>query len=183
MIHEIGPDGTIQVTEDYRGAAGLPEMPCFGAAWKLPLELSRVKRYGLGPDENYIDRMQGAKLGCYETAPEANLSGYVVPQECGNRAGVRWVSLRGADGFGLRIESDTPFEFSALPYICHELENARHRYELPRPYATVLRINQRQMGVGGDNTWGAKPHDNYIVSGEGEKRFCFRVRLVRASEE
>lgn len=178
LSHEISGDGTIEVTETYSGVDDLPELPCFGVAWKFPVEFDRVCWYGLGPDENYIDRMQGAKLGCHETTPKLSMSGYVVPQECGNRTGVRWMTLCDADGYGVKISSQTPFEFSALPYTCHELESARHHYELPRPYATVLRINQRQMGVGGDNSWGARTHHEYLVSGEDEKRFCFTVKLV-----
>ena len=179
LLHEISADGTIKVTETFDGAAGMQELPCFGVAWKFPLAFDRVSWYGLGPEENYIDRMQGARLGRFETSPKDSVSGYVVPQECGNRTGVRWITLCDAAGYGVQIESETPFEFSALPYTCHELENARHHYELPSPYATVLRINQRQMGVGGDNSWGARTHSDYLVSGEDKRRFCFTVRLVR----
>lgn len=183
LSHEISADGTIKVTETYSGAKGLPEMPCFGVAWKLPSEFDRVCWYGLGPEESYIDRMQGAKLGRYETTPQLSMSGYVVPQECGNRTGVRWVTLCDRAGYGVRIESEIPFEFSALPYTCHELENARHHYELPGNYATVLRINQRQMGVGGDNSWGARTHSDYLVSGEENRSFCFTVKLVKGSQK
>lgn len=175
LRHEVSSDGSICVTETYQGVPGLPEMPCFGVSLKIPAEFDQIAWYGLGPEENYIDRMQGAKLGYYETTPEAGIPGYVVPQECGNKAGVRWFTACDKNGAGIRVESGRPFEFSALPYTCHELENARHLYELPRPCATVLRINKRQMGVGGDNTWGAKPHGTYLVSGEGEKKFCFRI--------
>lgn len=176
LRHEVYPDGSISVTESYRGALGLPEMPCFGVSLKLPLDFNKVRWYGLGPEENYIDRMQGARLGCFETTPEASLAGYVVPQECGNRCGVRWFTVCGQNGLGIKVESEEPFEFSALPYTCHELEHARHHFELPRPYATALRILKRQMGVGGDNTWGAKPHSSYLVSSEGEKTFHFWIR-------
>ena len=49
--------------------------------------------------------------------------------------------------------------FSALPYTPHELENARHLYELPRDdNKTIVRCAAFQRGVGGDNSWGAKPH-------------------------
>ena len=49
--------------------------------------------------------------------------------------------------------------FSALPYTPHELENARHLYELPRDdNKTIVRCAAFQRSVGGDNSWGAKPH-------------------------
>ena len=107
------------------------------------------------------------------------MAGYVVPQECGNHVETRWVSVTDEHGMGVRIRSDCPFEFSALPYTCHELENARHFYELPRVYATVLRLNQYQTGIGGDNSWGAWAHDEYILKAQGRKEFSLTIELLR----
>lgn len=176
--HGISGDGSIMVTIKYQSAGDVPQLPCFGAAWKLPKDLSRVCWYGLGPEENYIDRCRGAALGVYQTTPEDSLSGYVVPQECGNRTGVRWLTLCDEDGQGIRIESEKPFEFSVLAYTCHELENARHHYELPRAYATVLRLNEVQMGIGGDNSWGAETHEAYRIPGNQNREFTFTIRPV-----
>lgn len=176
LRHEIFGNGSIRVTQHYTGTAGLPELPCFGVSLKLPETFHNIRYYGLGPSENYIDRAKGARLGIFETTAQQELSGYVVPQECGNRTGVRWFTAVNSSGLGIMVESEEPFEFSALPYTCHELENAYHRYELPLPYATVLRINKRQMGVGGDNTWGARTHEAFLIPSDKEMAFTFTLR-------
>ena len=106
------------------------------------------------------------------------MSGYVVPQECGNHADTRWVEVCDESGTGIRIEGQMPFEFSALPYTCHELESARHHYELPHPYAVTLRILEAQTGVGGDNSWGAWAHEQYILDSSKDRELRFTVRSL-----
>ena len=89
--------------------------------------------------------------------------------------GVRWAEVTDYKGRGLRFEGDG-LDFSALPYTPHEIENAAHDYELPPVHYTVIRAALKQMGVGGDNSWGARTHDEYLldVSGPLELRFSFR---------
>lgn len=86
--------------------------------------------------------------------------------------------LTDEQGAGVKITSSNPFEFSALPFTCHEMENARHLYELPRAYATVLRLLQYQTGVGGDNSWGAWAHDEYVLKSGGKKEFEITVKMI-----
>lgn len=175
VTYRIDAAGVMEVEEHYIGCKGLPDMPCFGMTWKLPGTFDQVCWYGLGPEETYSDRRSGGRLGVFKTSAKDSLPGYVVPQECANHTETRWMTLTDSKGRGVRIESDIPFEFSALPYTCHELEQARHLYELPLPYASVLRLNACQTGVGGDNSWGAWAHEPYIVHAEGEKYFRFCI--------
>lgn len=178
LAHTVSADGSIAVTERYVGVNGLPELPCFGVSVKLSHQLDNVEYYGYGPMENYIDRHKGARLGVFATTPQQEISGYVIPQECGNRINTRYVRLTNNKGQGIMVKSDTPFEFSTLPYTCHELENAYHHYELPNVYATVLRLNKIQMGVGGDNTWGAKTHEEFLVKSDKDMTFEFVISLI-----
>lgn len=158
-------DGKVEVTMDYTPSPNQIGMPEFGMMFKLPLDLENVEYYGEGPMENYIDRHLGSLLGVYQYTIYENLTPYLMPQECGNRTGMRYAHIYNKDDIGLKFDScGDAIEFSALPYTPMELENARHQYELPLPYQSVLRINQIQMGVAGDNTWGAKTHDEYLLS-------------------
>lgn len=181
VTHDIDRQGKMEVTERVSTKGKLPEMPCYGMAWKLKLPFNHIKWYGRGPEETYVDRYQGGKIGVYETTAEESLSHYLIPQECGNHVHVNWLEVTDDYGRGIKIESQRKFEFSALPYTCHEIENARHEYELPKPYATVLRLNQYQTGIGGDNAWGAWAHEKYILPGEGEKIFTFTVNILRGN--
>ena len=178
LLHKVYADGTIDITEKYPGADKMPEMPCFGLAWKLPVEFSKITWYGKGPEETYVDRCEGGKIGVYHTTAEAEISGYLIPQECGNHVETRWVTVSDANGAGIRLESEELFEFSALPYTCHELEHARHWYELPKPYAVVLRLNQYQTGIGGDNSWGAKAHEQYILKSDEPREFHLTIHPI-----
>ncbi|WP_297598437.1 glycoside hydrolase family 2 TIM barrel-domain containing protein [uncultured Cetobacterium sp.] len=165
-------DGKIDVGMEYIGVEGLSEMPLLGMSYKIPQEFSEIKWYGMGPEENYIDRVSGARLGIFETDVHKNMSQYVIPQECGNRIGTRWIEIKNKAGFGMKISGEIPFEFSALPYTVSELENAYHQYELPKSHCTALNINKVQMGVGGDDSWGATTHEEYLIP--SDKNIIFR---------
>lgn len=168
--------GEIETTLHYRGVKNLPEMPLFGINFKVKKEFKDIEFYGLGPKETYLDRREGGTLNTFRSDIFKEVSEYVIPQECGNHIETRWVKLYNKESkLGLKISSKTNFEFSALPYSNHELENAKHHYELPRHYASFLNINYKQTGVGGDDSWGAKPHEDFILSSEKDLIFEFKI--------
>ena len=173
--YRVHPCGRVDVCLHYDPVEGLGVMPEFGMITKLDADYNRVRFFGLGPEENHIDRRQGARLGIWEYRAEENLTPYLMPQECGNRTGIRWADIIDAKGRGLRLWLNGG-EFSALPWTPHELENAAHGFELPPVCYTVLKMSAIQMGVGGDDSWGARTHDEYLpdVSGPMEFRFSFR---------
>ena len=100
-----------------------------------------------------------------------------MPQECGNRTGVRWAEITDDRGRGLKLLLNGG-EFSALPWTPHELENAAHGYELPPVHYTVLKMSSRQMGVGGDDSWGARTHPEYLLPRGQDLCLRFRFRGV-----
>ncbi|HIQ62377.1 MAG TPA: DUF4981 domain-containing protein [Candidatus Avichristensenella intestinipullorum] len=177
LTYTVHPCGQVTVTLAYDPVEGLGDMPEFGVMFKLDADCSCIRYYGLGPDENYVDRHEGARLGIFRTTARDNLAHYLVPQECGNRTGVRWAEVTDFRGRGLRFTGDA-MEFSALPYTPHELENAAHEYELPPVHYTVVRASQMQMGVGGDNSWGARTHEEYLLDVGGRKTFTFSFRGI-----
>lgn len=177
VTYTVTGDGAIRMEAVYHGQEGLPSLPAFGMNFKLKERYHNFRFYGLGPDENYLDRMDGAKLGVYSGTAAGNLSGYVVPQECGNRMGIRWLTVTDDDGIGLRFEyEDVPFEGSVLPYSCYELENAMHIYELPHPHYTWVRILGCQMGVGGDDSWGAPVQRQFWLDADIDRKLVFTIR-------
>lgn len=172
--YTVTGDGQVQATLEYGGARTVA-VPEFGLLFTLPKTYSRVDYYGRGPAENYIDRKTGAMLGRYEyTAPE-NLTPYSRPQECGNRTGVRMAAVTGADGLGFVFRAGAPggMDLGALPYTPQELECARHAYALPAVTKTVVRCTMGQMGVGGEDSWGARVHEDALCRIEQGTRFTF----------
>jgi beta-galactosidase len=175
LTYEVFGDGTIQTTLSYDPVKELGDMPEFGVMFKLDADYDILKWYGLGSQETYADRKSGAKLGLYENHVKDNMAEYLVPQECGNKCGVRCAKVVDRKGRGMLFFGDE-LSFSALPYTPHEVENAAHAYELPEVHYTVVRVAKAQMGIGGDDSWGAKVHPEYLldVSQPLEFTFCFR---------
>lgn len=175
LIYEGFGNGKLKVSMEYGGIEGLSDMPLFGMSYKIPKDYSEVKWYGMGPEENYIDRVHGARLGIFETDVNKNMSEYVIPQECGNRIGTRWLEITDKIGVGIKIAGEEPFEFSALPYTIGEIESAQHHYELPKSHCTALNINKIQMGVGGDDSWGAPTHEEYLIPSNKGYSFSYTI--------
>ncbi len=160
--YRVHSDGVITVRQTYVPVAGLPDMPEFGWMLKTSAHLDQVEWYGLGPEETYWDRQKGGKLGIWRNQVTDNLAKYLVPQETGNKTGVRYAQVTDRQGHGLRFCGDN-LNFSALPYTPHELESAMHAYELPTYNQTVIRVSLQQLGVAGDDSWGARTHPEYQI--------------------
>jgi beta-galactosidase len=179
MAYTVRPDGSIRVQADYSGAAGLPKLPIFAVSFKVSADYDQLKWLALGPEENYADRAQGARLCSFEGTAAGNVSGYVMPQESGNRTGVRRLDVTDVLGRGIRIAADgAPVECGVSPYTAFELENAQHVYELPQAHYTVITVAGRQMGVGGDDSWGAPVHEPYTIPSDAPMSFSFVIERV-----
>ena len=177
VAYTVFGDGTVETKLTYDPVEGLPDMPEFGMMFKLNADYDNVEWYGYGPEETYADRRHGAKLGIYKNKAADNMAKYLVPQECGNKVGVRYAKVTDDRGRGLLFSGDE-LSFSALPYTPHELENAAHPYELPQVHYTVVRVALAQMGVGGDDSWGAWVHPEYNIDVTKPLEFTFRFRGI-----
>lgn len=175
VTYRVFGDGTIETTLSYDPVKELGDMPEFGMMFKLDADYDTVKWYGLGPQETYADRQHGGKFGVYENKVADNIAEYLVPQESGNKCSVRYAKVMDKKGRGMLFFGDE-LSFSALPYTPHELENAAHHFELPPVHYTVVRVAKKQMGVGGDDSWGSHTHPEYLLdaSEKMEFTFCFR---------
>ena len=170
-------DGSVKITMSYTPPMDCSNMPEFGLLFEMDPAFDCCCWYGMGPEETYCDRQTGAKLGVYQNRVGDNYSRYLRPQECGNHTGVRWAKITDENDFGLKFEADQTMDFSALGYTPHELENAAHQYELPRTFKTVVRTSMKQIGVGGDNTWGACTHVPYRIQAPEGALMHFSVIL------
>jgi len=170
-------DGTVETTLSYIPVPELGDMPEFGMMLRLDADFENLKWYGLGPEETYADRLRGGRLGIFENKVSDNMARYPLPQECGNKCGVRWAEVTSENGRGMRFWGNE-LSFSALPYTPHELENALHGYELPPVHSTIIRVALAQMGVGGDDSWGARVHPEYLLDTSSETKFTFCFRGI-----
>ena len=176
ISYEVFGDGRVKTTLTYDPVKELGDMPEFGVMFKFNADYDHVEWYGLGEAETYADRKHGAKLGIYKNMVADNMARYMVPQECGAKEEVRWAKVTDRKGRGMLFEMDPengPMMFSALPYTPHEMENAMHPYELPEVHYTVVRAAKGQMGIGGDDSWGSRTHEEYLLKADEKMTFSF----------
>lgn len=183
QVYTVYGTGDVKVTSTLEpGSADLPMIPEIGNMLTIPKEFSNITWYGRGPEENYIDRRTGYNVGIYRDLADHFFNDYIKPQETGNRTDVRWVSLTNDEGLGLLVKAEKPMEFNALNYTPEQLTNALHSYLLPKGQDITLRLNMRQMGLGGDNSWGAKPLEKYQNPSNKTYEYTYTLKPVAADK-
>jgi beta-galactosidase len=153
----FGADGSVTVNNRIVPRGTMPQtLPRIGLSLKLDKALERMKWYGRGPLENYIDRCTGSFLGVWHSTVTEQYVDYIRPQDCGYKSDVRWVEFRAEDGRGVRFTSAEPMFVQALHYDCDDLDFARHRagqkrHRVPLMPVEEVRLNLdcRQLGLGG----------------------------------
>lgn len=175
--------GDILVKNTLIPGTGLPEIPEVGTIIKLSEGLENIKWYGRGPQENYWDRKKGADVGVYESTVDEQFFPYLRPQETGNNTDIRWMMLTDETGVGIMAIAEQPLlEGSALHYTPWDLDSAAHPYELERNDDITLKLSYHQMGLGGDNSWGAWPHPEYILTANQTYSYSYRLLPVDLNE-
>jgi beta-galactosidase len=162
------------------GITGLPDLPRFGIELQLIKDFYQLMYYGRGPHENYIDRNSSAFIDVYQSSVMEQYFPYIRPQENGYKTDVRWMTIANIQGAGLLFKANGNFGFSTLNFSTDDLdqltmENYRHTPDLKSRKTTFVNIDLKQMGVGGDNSWGAQPHEQYTLPPK-EYKFSFSFR-------
>ncbi len=163
LRYQVFSGGEILVENHFAGSGDLPEMPRFGMQVKIPNRFALLRWYGRGPHESYWDRLTGAAVGIYEEIVTEPKHMYIRPQEYGNKTDVRWMTLTDRTGHGLKITGLPLLYVSAWPWSMEDLEKAKHPHELPDRDFLTVNIDYKQMGVGGDDSWGAQTHTQYTL--------------------
>ena len=169
VIYQVERDGTIRVHNEFQPANPdkLPEIPRLGMLMGLADGFDQIEYYGRGPHENYCDRKTSALVGIYRTNKEEQVIPYVSAQEFGNRTDTRWLVIKNKSGYGIKFSGLPLFEFSAIPYKPEDLtlnrRGEKHFVDVPRRNNLYVTIDLKQMGVGGDDSWGARPHPQYLI--------------------
>ncbi|NBC68759.1 DUF4981 domain-containing protein [Paenibacillus sacheonensis] len=175
VTYDVLSTGAIEVGLQLNPGEGLPEIPEIGMMLTMDGSFDQLEWYGKGPQDSYWDRQHGAKIGRYAGTVAEQFVPYLRPQECGNKVAVRSASVSNGQGASLRFAGEPLIELNALPYTPFELEAYDHVYKLPASDKTVVRVNHKQMGVGGDNSWGATAHPQYLL--HANQIYSFRFTL------
>lgn len=177
--YTISVTGEVDIDYVLIPGTGLPEIPAIGFVLQMSDQFDRLSWYGKGPHESYLDKQKGAKIGRYTGRVANQMVPYLKPQECGNKIGVRSADIINEAGIGLALSGQPTFELNALPYTDKQLELASHSYKLPKTDHTVVRINLAQMGIAGDDTWGAPTHPEFTLYAEQNYHFSFSLAGVK----
>jgi len=158
-------------------------IPRIGMKMTLPVEFENIEYFGRGPIENYSDRKYTSHFGLYETTVSDLYVPYIRPQENGHRTDVTYLLLKNKNGAGLKIQSDKMFEFNALHNSVEDFDagmikddNLKHTKDIVAKDLVELHIDYKMMGLGSDDSWGALPHEEYMIypSPKGYK-YSFRI--------
>ncbi len=185
--YDVYGNGVVSVNNTFKaGKENLPEIPRLGMRLRLPRQFDRSRWFGRGPHENYWDRKTGAYLGDYSMPVKDLFFPYVSPQETGYRTDTRWLALTNKEGQGVLFIGNPAFGFSALSYSMEELERQfrgeKHLNQINEGDFVEVMIDYKQMGLGGDDSWGAKPHSQYILLPK-DYRFGFIIRPLKGGDD
>ncbi len=167
ITYTVNKDGSLTTSAHYKALSDdLPEMLRFGMLMTLPKDYNGFTWYGRGPHENYVDRKHDTFMGIWNGKVEEQAFPYYRPQETGNKTDVRWLTLKNENGKGIRVDGAQPLSVSATNNRPEDLDPGMTKKQqhwsdvLPR-HEVVLCVDLFQRGVGGLQSWGAKPLDQY----------------------
>ena len=188
LTYTLTAEGEVIIRQqlDADDEAKVAPMFRYGMQLQMPQAYNSVKYYGRGPVENYCDRHDSEFLGVYEAKVADEYFPYVRPQESGNHTDVRWFRVLDAEGKGLEFYAGAPIEVSALNYLTEDLDDGpvkdkaigRHSGDLVERPLTQVHIQQRQMGLGCVNSWGAWPREEYMLPYR-DYDFTYVIKPVR----
>jgi beta-galactosidase len=181
LNYEINSKGELSVEEQLNmdKTKETPVLPRFGMEIILPKDFSTLSYYGRGPHENYIDRNYSAQVGLYNQRVSEQYYPYIRPQETGNKTDIRWLELSN-DKLKITVRSNELLAMTALHYLTEDLDDGlqkdqRHAAELKERDLTSLKIDYKQMGVGGIDSWQAWPMEKYLLR---DKTYQYQFKII-----
>lgn len=181
ISYTVHSDGTLDVDASFTLAEGV-SLPRLSLQALLAPALENVSWFGDGPQENYPDRLDAARVGQWHNTVSGMGEVMTRTQSMGTRMGTRWLALTDADGHGLRITADGTLGFSALHYTDRDLWNAKYMHCLPSMVRneTVLQLDCAMRGLG-NASCGPAPLPQYEIEVPATHTCRFRITPAAAN--
>ena len=182
-IYTVYGSGDIVINARFKPAkSDLPKLVRLGMQMSLPSGFEQISWLGPGPQESYADR-KDARVGLYHgTVEQQFFADYTEPGESGNKADARWIALTNGKGIGLLAIGEPRLSANALHFGTEDLNAGKHAFELPHRDYITLNLDLKQQGVGGDNSWGAWPHEEFLIPCQ-PYTYSFRLRPFSSGED
>lgn len=180
-LYAVYADGEIAVENNVLiDDVKLPELPRIGMNLQMPVAYNQVQWYGRGPLENYSDRNWASPVGLYKSTAADMYFPYIRPQETGNHTETRWVSITNKNGEGLKFSGVPTINFSALHNTIEDFDDGdrkhqRHTVDIVKRDLVSINIDYKQRGLGGDDSWGALPHEPYRLM---PKNYSYKFKIT-----
>lgn len=162
-IYSLDGNSKLDIQQIIMPNIKLSSIPAISDLFVLKDEYKNINYYGRGSIENYWDKYNCARIGLYEEVVDEKITPYLQPQECGSKSDIRYLEIKNDLGLGIKIKGKPTFEFNISKYHPEDIEVATHMHELKQYDGIILRMIYKQAGVGGDDSWHATPHPEYIL--------------------
>jgi len=188
VIYTVRPDGWVEVAFHLAPNKGLPDIPRVGMVGELPAAFDRVTWFGPGPQETYSDKKE-TRVGVYSGTVAAQFVPYLMVSESGNKADARWIAVTDAMGAGLFAVGRPLLSANASIYTSEAQTAAPskqvnvHPHSITRAEGTVLNLDLAQRGLGGDDSWGAMPHAQFLLQADHDYAYSFVLRPLAGGNE
>jgi beta-galactosidase len=194
-VYTVNGLGEVSISNDMEMIVEkFPDLPRFGMNMIMPVAFDRLSWLGRGPHESYWDRKTSAFVDIYSASVADQYWPYIRPQENGNKEDVRWLALTNAAGTGIIFRGKPLINFSTHHMLMEDFESTertdgrqssgvkplqRHTIDVVPRELTSVNIDYKQMGVGGDNSWGARTHPEYRLS---DNKYSYTFRMIPVSD-
>ena len=153
---------------------GNPPLPRFGFEFLMPEENEKLRYFGRGEAESYVDKNLASRKGVFETLVGDHFEHYVRPQENMAHTDTDWMAVSNLSGHGLyAFSTDKAFSFNCSHFTAMDLTEAKHDFELVPRKETVVNIDYRHAGIGSASC-GPTLHERWQLK---ENKFDFSFRL------
>ena len=178
VAYNLVSGGALKIDAAFHGGTSHVDVPRIGFRTRLKAGYDSFTYFGRGPRENYCDRFSAYPVGIYSSSAEAECYPYVRPQETGHHTGVEWLEIG-----PLCITGDKAFEFNALRCSIEDLDPRDadggriwgHINDIPVRDYVELCLDGVMTGVGGYNSWGARPEPDRTVW--ADRDYAFSITL------
>ncbi|WP_242117511.1 glycoside hydrolase family 2 TIM barrel-domain containing protein [Aestuariivivens sediminicola] len=188
-IYTLFGNGVIKIDNTLHETHYEADIPRVGMRMQLQKEYDSLTYYGRGPWENYHDRKASAFMDIYRQTVLEQYLPYIRPQENGYKTDTRWLAIYNTNKEGLLFVTDQVqpgFGFSAhhmpnemfdvtsgLDYKGNEANPSKHTTDITAQDLVQINIDLKQRGLGGDDSWYAKPQKKYRISGHLKHQYGF----------